>query len=78
MPEISDGIAEGDEDYNKSVELLNSRYFTNATEMAKSAGDNYNNSLHKLEKIRDKYDNDLKGIHKDYLDTTINELELKL
>ena len=78
MPEISTSIVQGDEDYNKSVELLNSRYFTNATEMAKSAGDNYNNSLHKLEKIRDKYDNDLKSVHKDYLDTTINELELKL
>ena len=78
MPDINNGIVQGDEDYNKSVELLNNRYFLNASAKATSAGDNYNDSLHELEKIRDKYDKDLNDIHKDYLDTTINELELKL
>ena len=78
MPKISEGIVQGDEDYNKSVELLNSRYFTNASEKATSAGDNYNASLHELEKIKDKYKKDLKDTHKDYIDTTISELELKL
>ena len=78
MPEISKGIVQGDKDYNESVELLNSRYFMNASEKATSAGDNYNESLRELEKIRDRYDKDLKEVHKDYLDTTISELELKL
>ena len=78
MPGISDGIVQGDKDYNESVELLNSRNFDEASQKATSAGDNYNSSLQKLEKIRDKYDKDLKEVHKDYIDTTISELELKL
>ena len=78
MPSISDGIVEGDKDYNESVELLNSRYFEQARQRAKSAGDNYNDSLEKLENIREKYDKDLNDVHKDYIDTTINELKLKL
>lgn len=78
MPSISDNIVQGDNDYNESVELLNSRNFDESKQKAESAGDNYNDSLHKLEDIRDKYDKDLKEVHKDYLDTTIKELELKL
>ncbi len=78
MPAISDGIVQGDKDYNESVELLNSRYFEKSTEKAKSAGDNYNDSLKKLEEIRKKYDKDLSEVHKDYIDTTIDELNLKL
>ena len=78
MPGISDGIVQGDKDYNESVRLLNSRYFEDANQKAISAGDNYNNSLHDLEKIRDNYDKDLNKVHKNYIDATINELELKL
>ena len=78
MPAISDGIVQGDKDYNESVELLNSRDFEQSREKAISAGDNYNNSLQKLEEIREKYDKDLNEVHKDYIDTTINELKLKL
>ena len=78
MPKISDNIVQGDRDYNESVELLNSQYFDKSREKAISAGDNYNNSLHSLQNIKDKYNNDLKKVHKDYIDTTINELELKL
>ena len=78
MPAISDGIVQGDKDYNESVELLNNRDFAQASEKAKSAGDNYNSSLEKLENIREKYDKDLNAVHKDYIDTTINELKLKL
>jgi len=78
MPEISDGIVQGDEDYNESVELLNTRSYDEAGQKAKSAGDNYNNSLHKLEMIQDKYDKDMNEVHKDYLSTTIDELEVKL
>lgn len=78
MPAISDGIVQGDKDYNESVELLNERSFDEANQKAISAGDNYNNSLKKLEKIRDKYNKDLHEVHKDYIDTTIDELNLKL
>ena len=78
MPEISSGIIQGDKDYNESVELLNSRNYDEADNKAKSAGDNYTDSLHKLEKIQKKYDKDLTEVHKEYLDTTINELEVKL
>lgn len=78
MPKISDSIVQGDKDYNESVELLNTRYFDQSREKAISAGDNYNDSLHSLQDIRDKYEKDLNEVHKDYIDTTINELELKL
>ena len=78
MPAISDGIVEGDKDYNESVELLNERSFDEASQKAVSAGDNYNESLKKLKEIRDKYDKDLNEVHKDYIDTTISELNLKL
>ena len=78
MPGISEGIVQGDKDYNESVRLLNSGYFEDANQKAISAGDNYNNSLHDLEKIRDNYDKDLNKVHKNYIDATINELELKL
>ena len=78
MPSISDSIVQGDKDYNESVKLLNQRSFTEANEKADSAEDNYNNSLKKLSEIRDKYNKDLHDVHKNYIDTTINELELKL
>ena len=78
MPEISDGIVQGDKDYNESVELLNERSFDESSQKAESAGDNYNNSLKKLKEIRDKYNKDLNNVHKEYIDTTIDELNLKL
>ena len=78
MPSISDSIVQGDKDYNESVKLLNQRSFIEANEKAESAGNNYNNSLKKLSEIRDKYNKDLHDVHKNYIDTTINELELKL
>lgn len=78
MPEISDGIVQGDKDYNESVELLNSQNYDEAENKADSAGDNYNNSLHKLEDLKEKYEKDLNEVHKNYIDTSINELEVKL
>ncbi len=78
MPKISDSIVHGDRDYNESVELLNNQNFDQSRQKAISAGDNYNNSLHGLQNIKDKYKKDLKEVHKDYIDTTIKELELKL
>ena len=78
MPEVSDSIVQGDKDYNESVELLNTKYFEQSREKAISSGDNYNDSLHSLQSIKDKYYKDLNQVHRDYIDTTINELELKL
>lgn len=78
MPEISDGIVQGDMDYNESVRLVNYKSYDESMAKAESAGDNYNNSLNKLLDIREKFDKDLNNVHKDYIDTTINELELKL
>ncbi len=78
MPDISDDIVQGDMDYNESVELLNDKNYEESRQKAVSAGDNYNNSLKSLKDIEEKYDKDLKDVHKDYMDTTINELELKL
>ena len=78
MPKISDSIVHGDRDYNESVELLNNQNYDQSRQKAISAGDNYNDSLHSLQDIRDKYEKDLNEVHKDYIDTTINELELKL
>ena len=78
MPKISDSIVQGDKDYNESVELLNTKYFDQSREKAISAGDNYNSSLHSLQSIKNQYYKDLNEVHKDYIDTTIKELELKL
>ena len=78
MPKISEGIFQGDIDYNDSVEFLNDRDFYEATQKVQSAQENYNNSLEQLLKIRYKYDDDLNKVHKEYLDAAISELELKL
>lgn len=78
MPQISDSIHQGDVDYNESVELLNERSFDEARQKAQSAGDNYNDSLKKLSEIKQKYNKDLHDVHKDYIDTTMKELEYKL
>lgn len=78
MPEISDSIVQADKDYNESVDLLNNKNYDESMVKAESAGDNYNNSLKKLSEIRDKFKKDLNEVHKDYIDTTIMELQLKL
>ena len=78
MPDISDSIVQGDEDYNKSVELLNQRSFDESNQKAISAEKNFNESLEQLSDIRQKYDDDLHGVHKEYIDTAIDELELKI
>ena len=78
MPSISDSIVQGDKDYNESVELLNNKNYEESSQKAISAGDNYNSSLNKLLEIKEKFSKDLNDVHKDYIDTTIKELELKL
>ena len=78
MPEISESIVQADKEYNESVDLLNDKNYEEARVKAISAGDNYNNSLKQLQVIRDKFDNDLNDVHKEYMDATITELELKI
>ena len=78
MPDISNNIVKGDEDYNQSVSLLNNKNYNESMIKAVSAGDSYNASLNQLLNIRNNFYNDLNKIHKQYIDTTINELKLKL
>lgn len=78
MPEISDLIVNGDKDYNEAVQLLNDRDFYNAMAKAESAGNNYENSLSKLQDIKNEFSDDINDIQKEYIDTVINELNLKI
>ncbi|MEE0901684.1 MAG: hypothetical protein UIB31_04065 [Methanobrevibacter sp.] len=78
MPEISDGIVQGDADYNEAVELVNNKNFYESMEKAESAGDNYNKSLSKLHEIQRNFSADVNKVHQEYITTTIRELELKL
>ncbi|WP_458404286.1 hypothetical protein [Methanobrevibacter sp.] len=77
MHSISDCIVQGDSEYNEAVDLVNSKYFYDGMEKAESAGDNFNSSLKMLKELRDGY-SDINEVHKEYIDTVINELELKL
>ena len=72
MPEISDGIVQGDADYNEAVELVNNKNFYESMEKAQSAGDNYNRSLLKLHEIQNNFAADVNSVHQDYISTTIN------
>ena len=78
MPNISEHVVQGDSDYNISVELVNNKKYDESMDKAISAGDNYNNSLNQLLNIKNKFYKDLNNVHKDYIDTSIDELELKL
>ena len=60
MPDISNSIVDGDNDYNEAVKLVNDKYFDESLNKAKSAGDNFNESLNKLKNIRDKFSSDIK------------------
>lgn len=78
MPEISDGIVNGDNEYNEAVDLLNNKNFKESMDKAVSAGNNYNESLSKLYILKDNFTSDVNDIHKEYVDDAISELELKL
>ena len=78
MPEISDAIVDGDKDYNEAVILVNDKYFQDSMDKAISAGNNYNDSLRKLEEIKYQYSSDINDVQNEYLDTVITELEYKL
>ena len=78
MPEISDSIVSGDKDYNEAVLLVNDRDFDGADAKADSARNSYEDSLNKLNDIRDKFSEDISDVQKDYIDTVISELNLKI
>lgn len=78
MPGISDAIVKGDADYNEAVQLVNDRSFDESMNKAISAGDNYNDSLKKLQDIKSEFSPDINDVQKDYIDTVIKELELKI
>ncbi len=78
MPDISDSIVNGDKDYNEAVQLVNNKNFHEAKNKAISAENNYNNSLIKLNVIRDNFSSDINEIQEKYIDTVIMELELKI
>lgn len=78
MPDISDSIVNGDNDYNEAVILVNSRSFDESRNKAISAGNNYNDSLDKLKDIKNNFSSDVNEVQDEYIDTVIRELELKL
>ena len=78
MPEISDGIVKGDNAYNEAVTLLNDKNYKESMNKAVSAENNYNKSLSKLHILKDKFTSDVNSVHKEYVNDTISELELKL
>lgn len=78
MPEISDGIVNGDKDYNDAVNLVNDKSYEESRNKAISAGNNYNESLSKLNTLKDNFTSDVNSVHKEYINNTISELELKL
>lgn len=78
MPEISDLIVSADKDYNEAVDLINDKRFDEAMSKADSAGNSYNNSLNKLQDIKSNYSSDINDVQKEYIDTVIDELHLKI
>ena len=78
MPEISDSIVSGDNDYNDAVDLVNERRFSESMAKAESAGNSYNNSLNQLKDIKSNYSSDINDVQNKYIDTVIDELELKI
>ena len=78
MPDISESIVDGDDEYNEAVDLVNNKNFYQSKQKAESAGDNYNQSLIKLHKVQGNFSSDIHGVHKDYINTVIKEVELKI
>lgn len=78
MPDINNGIVNGDNEYNEAVELVNNKNFYKSMEKAESAGDNYNKSKNRLLEIRGNFSSEVNSVHKDYINTLIDEVEYKL
>ena len=78
MPEISDSIVAGDSDYNQAVDLLNDKNYNEAKNKAISAENNFNQSIIRLESIKDNLTSDNNDVHKNYVNALLSELELKM
>ena len=78
MPEISSYIAKGDSDYNEAVKLLNGKNYNEARNKAISAQNNFNHSMSLLLSIKDNFTSDTGDIHKNYINTVLSELGLKI
>ena len=78
MPDISSNIVAGDSDYNAAVDLLNDKNYGEARNKAISAQNNFNHSISLILDIRDNFTDDTNDIHKNYINTVLSELELKL
>lgn len=78
MPDISDSVTSGDSDYNQAVDLLNGKNYDEAKNKAISAKNNFNQSITKLESIRDNLTSADNDVHKNYFNTVLSELELKM
>ena len=76
MAKISGNIADGDKEYNEAVNLINNRKYDDALEKALLASDDYNKSISDLLDIQNNSD-DFKEVHKEYINTIINETQLK-
>jgi hypothetical protein len=73
MHSISDGIVQGDSEYNEAVDLVNSKNFHDGMEKVESAGNRFNNSLDKLRQIQNS-SQDINEIHREYINVVITEL----
>ena len=78
MPDISSSIVAGDSDYNSAVDLLNGKSYNEAKNKAISANNNFNQSMILLLNIKDNFTSDTNDVHKNYVNTVIKELELKM
>ena len=78
MPDISDSIVNGDNDYNEAVELVNDKNYNESMNKAISAESNFNSSLKNLKSIKDNFSSDVPKVHKEYIEDAINEVDLKL
>ena len=78
MPDVSDSILAGDSDYNQAVDLLNAKNYDEAKNKAISARNNFNQSMIELLNIKENFTSDTDDIHKSYINTVLNELELKI
>lgn len=76
MAEISDNISNGDKEYNDAVNLINNKNYDEALEKALYASDDFNKSSRDLSDIQNGSYN-FNEVHKEYLATAIDEVELK-
>ena len=78
MPDISSNIVTGDSDYNSAVDLLNSKNYGEAKNKAISAKNNFNQSMIQLSNIKNNFTSDTSDVHKNYINTVLKELKLKM